>query len=111
MKLLTDVIHTSDDLHMEPEEKAKLELQRYSSDVITNQFDFNGHLDPLQWWKLNAAHYPTVSVLARKYLAIPAIPVPSERAFSLTGHLVNEKRAALLPGTVNMLAFLAGNLK
>ena len=79
--------------------------------VITDQFDSNGHLNPLQWWKQNTARYPCISVLARKYLSIPATSVPSERAFSLTGHLVNEKRAALLPGTVNTLAFLAGNLK
>ena len=29
MKLLTDIIHNSDDLHTEPAEKAKVELQRY----------------------------------------------------------------------------------
>ena len=79
--------------------------------MVTDQFDANGNLDPLQWWKQNAAHYPFVSVLARKYLVIPATSVSSERAFSLTDLLVNEKRAALLPGTVNMLAFLSGNLK
>ena len=110
MKLLTDIIHSSDDVRIEPVDKIKMEFQRYVSDVVTDQFDAN-NLDPLQWWKLNAAHYPCVSVLPRKYLAIPATFVHSERAFSLTGHLVNEKRAAVLPGTVNMLAFLAGNLK
>ena len=71
--------------------------------MIADQFDSDGHLYPLQWWKLNAACYPCVSVLARKYLSISATSVPSERAFSLTGHLVNEKRAALLPGTVNKI--------
>ena len=110
MSLLNDIIHSPDD-YIEPVEKANLELQRYLSDVIADQFDSNGHLNPLQWWKQNTARYPCISVLARKYLSIPATSIPSERAFSLTGHLVNEKRAALLPGTVNTLAFLAGNLK
>ena len=75
--------------------------------MVTDQFDANGNLDPLQWWKLDAACYPCVSVLPRKYLAIPATSVPSGRIFSLTGHLVKEKRAALFPGTVNMLGFFS----
>ena len=106
MRLLNDIIHSPDDHHTEPVEKANSELQRYLSDVIA---DSNDHLDPLEWWKLNTARYPCISMLARKYLSIPATSLSSERAFSLTGHLVNEKRAALLPGTVNTLAFLAGN--
>ena len=69
MKLLTDIIHAPDDLHVDPAEKAKVELQRYLTDVITDHFDPNGHLNPLQWWKLNAVRYPCVSILARKYLA------------------------------------------
>jgi len=72
-------------------------LNRYLSDVITDQYDEKGQLDPLKWWQLNSIPYPYVTVLARKYLSIPATSVLSERAFNLTGHLVNEKRASLLP--------------
>ena len=111
MKLLADIVHAPDDSLTDPSEKAKLELQRYLSDVITDQYDEKGPLDPLKWWQLNGVRYPCVSVLARKYLSIPATSVPSERAFSLTGHLVNEKRASMLPDTVNMLSFLANNSK
>ena len=35
MKLLADIVHSPDDTHMDPVEKAKLELQMYLSDVIT----------------------------------------------------------------------------
>ena len=46
-----------------------------------------------------------------KYLCVPAISTPSERAFSKAGHIVSEKKACLLPDTVvNMLVFLSGNL-
>ena len=48
----------------------------------------------------------SLSSLAKKYLSILATSVPSERAFSLTGHVMNKKRASLLPDTVNTLAFL-----
>jgi hypothetical protein len=34
----------------------------------------------------NAAFYPRLSILAKKYLAIPVSYVPSERVFSLAGH-------------------------
>ena len=78
MRLLNDIMHSPDN-HLA--EKANLELQRYLSDVIADQFDSDGHLDPLQWWKLNATWYPCVSVLARKYLSISATSVPSERVF------------------------------
>jgi len=45
------------------------------------------------------------------WLRIPATSVPSERAFSSAGHIVNTKRACLLPSSVNMLVFLAENLQ
>jgi hypothetical protein len=43
----------------------------------------------------NAAFYPRLSILTQKYLAIPASHVPSERVFSLAGHLVKKNRARL----------------
>ena len=82
------------------------ELQRYLVDLINVDDD----LDPLTWWAGNINRYPTLAILARKYLSVCATSVPSERAFSLAGHIVNERRASLLPETVNMLSFLSDNL-
>jgi len=67
--------------------------------------------DPLVWWKNNQKHYPWLAQLARKYFCIPATSVPLERAFSVSGHIVKEKRACLLPENINMLAFLSTNLE
>ena len=110
MTLLNDFLQSPDNI-TDPTEKAKVEMQRYMADVITDQYDSHGHLDPLVWWRQNATRYPCLASLARKYLAIPATSVPAERAFSLKGYLVNEKRASLLPETVNVLSFLGANLK
>ena len=41
---------------------------------------------------------------------VPATFVPSDRAFSIAGQVVNAKRACLLPDNVNMLVFLAENV-
>ena len=65
---------------------------------------------PLVWWKTYESQLPLLAKLARKYLCIPATSVPSERSFSTSGHIVNAKRACLLPENVDMLVFLAHNL-
>jgi len=86
-----------------PADKAKFEVRKYVDEEPEAE-------PPLVWWKKNSARYPFLSYVARKYLAIPATSVPAERAFSLAGHVVNQKRSALLPDNVNKLVFLAENL-
>lgn len=65
----------------------------------------------LQWWKKNEISYPGLSVLAKKYLAIPASSVPAERVFSLAGHLVNKKRAHLNPSNIDNIIFMNKNME
>lgn len=40
------------------------------------------HKSPLQWWKENAARFPTLAILGKSYLCVPATSTPSERLFS-----------------------------
>ena len=59
----------------------------------------------LIYWLNNTAvmgKNPRLSILAKIYLAIPALYmyVPSERVFSLAGHLMNKKRARLSPSNI-----------
>ena len=105
LKLLDDVIQPTGDeqLMITSTQKACAEVARYSDEPSTQE-------DPLTWWKSNAFRYPLLINVVKKYLPIPATLVPSERAFSSAGHIVNAKRASLLPNSVNMLVFLAENL-
>ncbi|XP_070761682.1 E3 SUMO-protein ligase ZBED1-like [Enoplosus armatus] len=66
---------------------------------------------PLQWWSSRAGTHPQLSVLAHKYLTSPASSVPCERLFSLAGHIVTKKRAALSSENVNRLVCLSNWLK
>lgn len=66
--------------------------------------------DPLKWWKDHEFLFPGLSLLAKKYLLVPATSSPSERVFSCTGNIVTCHRASLKPDTVDRLVFLKQNL-
>ena len=59
---------------------------------------------PLEWWKHNGNRYHPLSLLALKYLGIPATSVPSERVFSKAGKIVSRRRASLKPSNVHGLS-------
>ena len=65
----------------------------------------------LKWWKEHSTIYLVLSKLARKYLCLPSTSVPSECLFSITGIIINEKRAALDPFNVDEIVFLHNNLE
>ena len=65
--------------------------------------------DPLCWWKGSSSRFPCLSILAKKFLAIPATSTPSERVFSVAGIVVDRKRCALTPEMVDALVFLHKN--
>ena len=84
-------------------EKIEREMSRYIAEPSEKT-------DSLVWWRKMEPIFPYLSVLARKYLCVPASSVPCERIFSITGHLVCRRRAALSPENINMLVFLNRNL-
>ena len=105
MMLLSDVMGQAKAPRspVDPEEKARREVQKYA---LLDADDG----DALDWWRNNERKFSLLSVLARKYLCIQSTSVPSQRVFSTAGHIVNAKRASLLPENVNMLIFLSQNL-
>ena len=98
---LDDIIYSQDEEL--PGNFVESEVNRYFSEIAERK------TSPLSWWKERQNSYPILAQLARKYLAIPASSVPSERIFSLAGNLVTKKRVQLSPENINLLIFLHKN--
>ena len=63
--------------------------------------------NPMNYWlKQCETIYPTLSIIAKKYLGIVATSVPSERLFSKAGNILTENRSKLLPNHLQNLLFL-----
>ena len=67
--------------------------------------------DSLAWWKDNSDKYSRLSVLARRYLAVPSTSVPSERIFSAAGLIVTKLRNSnrLSSSCIDQIIFLSKN--
>ena len=50
---------------------------------------------PLQWWIQQKDLYPSLPLISRKYLAIPATSAASERLFSVAENTITDKRSRL----------------
>src|SRR6266536_720838 len=61
---------------------------------------------PLDYWKNNSYKYPILSVLARRYLAIPATSASVERLFSVTSNIITKNRNKLSLNTIKQLISL-----
>lgn len=90
----------------EEEDKIEQCLERYKAEPVIDIED-----SPQEWWRTHEASHSEMAQLARKYLITPATSVPSERLFSLSGHVVQKKRASLLSENVNRLVCLSDWLK
>ncbi|XP_063746020.1 uncharacterized protein LOC134868673 [Eleginops maclovinus] len=81
-------------------------LDRYKAEP---KMDIEGC--PLQWWSKREGAHARLAPIARKYLSTPATTVPCERLLSLSGHIIQKKRASLSPENVNKLVCLSNWLK
>ena len=68
-------------------------------------------INPFNWWASNQTRFPSIAVVARQYLAIPATSVASERLFSKCGLIYSNRRAALSPQHMEQLVFLSHSLQ
>ena len=65
--------------------------------------------NPLDWWRTHANDFPTLAILAKKYLCIPATSAPVERLFSHAGLTITAKRNRLAEDVAAELIFLNAN--
>ena len=67
--------------------------------------------DPLEWWKMHEVRYPRVSLMARKFLAVPASSVASESSFSGARQTVTDFRHSLDEESVTFLQCMKSWMK
>ncbi|CAK1595705.1 unnamed protein product [Parnassius mnemosyne] len=60
------------------------------------------------FWSKNK-HLVPLTVLALKYLSVPATSVPSERMFSKSGYVLSSRRSRLQADAVDHICFLNQN--
>ncbi|XP_028768580.1 zinc finger BED domain-containing protein RICESLEEPER 2-like isoform X2 [Neltuma alba] len=77
------------------------EVEKYLKIELAEAHDPN--FDILAWWKLNAARYKVLSLIARDVLAMPISTVSSESAFSMGGRVIDEFKRSLSPKMVEAL--------
>jgi hypothetical protein len=72
-----------------------------------NEIDWKEN--PFTWWSRNEKHFHYLSILARKYLSVPAASTASERMFSDAGNLMGPKRTRMNPELFKKILFLKRN--
>ncbi|XP_049326832.1 zinc finger BED domain-containing protein 4-like [Astyanax mexicanus] len=65
---------------------------------------------PLQYWNNNKSRFPTIAKVAKKFLSAPSTSVDSERLFSATSNVINEKRNRIACDKAEMLLLVKKNL-
>lgn len=65
----------------------------------------------LHWWSTREAQLPMLQRVAQKYLNSNATRTPSERLLTFGGMVVSKKRKSLKSKKVDMLTWLAYNLR
>lgn len=64
-------------------------------------------INPLDWWRVNGPRFPKVATLAKHYLCIPGVSLPS--LLSEAGESFATNRTRLSPEHVNKLIFVNRN--
>ncbi|KAK9684418.1 hypothetical protein RND81_10G208700 [Saponaria officinalis] len=59
--------------------------------------------DVLEWWKVNSARYPRLSLMARDFLSVQATSVPPEELFCSKGGEIDRQRFGLSCSTAQAL--------
>jgi hypothetical protein len=74
------------------------EMEQYLE--INTMLPSDTSTDVLKWWSAKRSTFPTISLMARDYLCIPATSASVERIFSRCRDLIDFRRCALLEETI-----------
>ena len=61
----------------------------------------NKDIDPLSWWSMHAVQFPTLSKMARQFLAQPATSAACERVFNRAGRMHDDFKKGSSESTLN----------
>jgi len=89
--------------------KAMSHVKFVDTQLDDNNVEYEARSNPLAWWKKNEKMFPTLAILARRYLCIPATSSPSERLFSTAGLTISKRRNALGDENASAIIFLNKN--
>lgn len=90
----------------------KLEDQiRQFLDEDINASHENPLSDPLEYWKMQRKRWPRLASVAARFLGVMPSSAEAERNFSTAGDIATPQRACLKPEHVDMLLFLAKNIR
>ncbi|XP_063753853.1 E3 SUMO-protein ligase ZBED1-like [Eleginops maclovinus] len=64
-------------------------------------------INPLDWWRVNGPRFPKLATLARHYLCVPGVSLPS--LLSESGQTFAEMRTRLGPEHIDMMIFVNRN--
>lgn len=82
-----------------------IQMQMYLKEPTASEMD-----SPFQYRANNHARFPHLAAIAVKFLSAPSTSVESERLFSTTSNIVDEKRNRLAAEKAEMLIFLKKKL-
>ena len=66
-------------------------------------------VSPLEYWRERATQSPSLAAVAAKFLCAPCTSVDSERLFSATSNIIDEKRNRLSSELAEKLVFIKKN--
>lgn len=94
----------NDDILQSHSQKYCKEFEEYLRVISPNDDEFYSNDDSnalSQWWFKYRSMYPNLFKLFIKTSSIPASSAPSERQFSVTGIIINDRRSCILPKNVS----------
>ncbi len=85
-----------------------LQMPAIQSNTVIGQnehgSDITQDVDVLVWWRdVGQARFPHIAVMARQFLAIPAVSATAERVFSFAGLTLSDLCKSLLEGTLEQI--------